>query len=73
MNERHAIMSYLAANKPAAMYQIFTTVMTDPPVERAESPDMEFWENVLVSFYICTYCLSILHPAESNRKFTVPQ
>ena len=49
MNERHAIVSYMAVNKQQALYQIICSRMSNPPIEEAPTEDLEFWEKIMVS------------------------
>lgn len=46
--ERHAIMAYMAVNKPKFMYQVLSSKMVDPPETEFKPPPPELWRKVLV-------------------------
>ena len=47
--ERHAIMAYMAVNRPKTVYQVLSSKMVDPPQPGCEPPPPGLWEQVLVS------------------------
>lgn len=45
--ERHAVMAYMAVNRPKTVYQVLSSKMVDPPQPECEAPPPDLWEKVL--------------------------